>query len=178
MIYGNSNTADYIHWRQRDASWSNIKIGNTNSTIGDIGCLVTSIAILIKKSGISTNINPFNPGTFVEELNKNGGFNEYGELQYSAINRIFPNFQYKGKINLRGKSKNEKLAIISQYFNQGYYITIEVKGATLGNQHWVAITEINGDDITMVDPGSDQTNMWNAYEYSKTSQFNYFKVEG
>lgn len=176
VIYGNSNTADYIHWRQRDASWSNIKIGNTNSTISDIGCLVTSIAILIKKSGISTNINPFNPGTFVEELNKNGGFNEYGELQYSAINRIFPNFQYKGKINLRGKSKNEKLAIISQYFNQGYYITIEVKGATLGNQHWVAITEINGDDITMVDPGSDQTNMWNAYEYSKTSQFNYFKV--
>ena len=29
----------------------------------------------ITKSGIPTpNIEPFNPGTFVEELNKNGGF--------------------------------------------------------------------------------------------------------
>ena len=30
----------------------------------------------------------------------------------------------------------------------------------------------------MVDPGSNQTIMWNAYNYEKTTQFNYFKVEG
>ena len=29
----------------------------------------------------------------------------------------------------------------------------------------------------MVDPVSNQTDMWSAYEWSKSSQFNYFKAE-
>ena len=75
VIYGATDSGEYVNWRQAGQSWSNIKIGNTNSTIGNIGCLVTSIAILIEKSGVPTpNIEPFNPGTFVEALNKNGGF--------------------------------------------------------------------------------------------------------
>ena len=63
-----------------------------------------------------------------------------------------------------------------QYYNQGYYLTVEVKGATEGNQHWVAITGINGNNIIIVDPASDRTDMWSAYEWSKTTQFNYFKA--
>ena len=66
VIYGLNNTGDFINWRQGGQSWSNIRIGNTSSTIGNIGCLVTSIAILIEKSGVNTTIIPFNPGTFVE----------------------------------------------------------------------------------------------------------------
>ena len=87
-----------------------------------------------------------------------------------------PNFKYVGNVNLRGKSRSEKLALINQYFNGGYYITAEVKGATPGNQHWVAITGINGNNVIMVDPGSVQTDLWSAYEFSKTSQFNYFQA--
>ena len=83
VIYGATDSGEYVNWRQAGQSWSNIKIGNTNSTIGNIGCLVTSIAILIEKSGVPTpNIEPFNPGTFVEALNKNGGFDERGNLYY------------------------------------------------------------------------------------------------
>ena len=175
-VYGLQETGDFINWRQRGASWSNIRIGNTSSTIGDIGCLVTSIAILIQKSGVSTSMIPFNPGTFVEALNNNGGFDSGGNLQYAAVNKVVPDFKYVGNVNLRGKTREEKLALIVQYFNQGYYITAEVKGATPGNQHWVAIIGINDKNIVMVDPATDHTDMWNAYEYSKTSQFNYFKA--
>lgn len=176
VIYGSTDSGEYVSWRQGGSSWSNIKIGNTNSTIGNIGCLVTSVAILIEKSGVNTQINPFNPGTFVEALNKNGGFDGNGNLQYAAITKVVSQFKFVGKIDLKGKSKTEKLALITQYFNNGYYITAEVKGATPGNQHWVAITGINGNNINMVDPGSNQTDMWSAYEFSKTSQFNYFKA--
>ena len=175
-IYGSSSTGDYISWRQTGEPWSNIKIGSTNSTIGDIGCLVTSISILIEKSGIKTSINNFNPGTFVEELNKNGGFDSGGNLQYSAISKIVPEFKYAGNINLRGKTREEKTSLIKQYFNEGYFLTIEVKGATPGNQHWVAIINVNDNNVTIVDPGTNQTDLWSAYEYSKSSQFNYFKV--
>ena len=178
VIYGATDSGQYVNWRQAGQSWSNIKIGNTNSTIGNIGCLVTSIAILIEKSGVPTpNIEPFNPGTFVETLNKNGGFDERGNLYYGPISKVVPNFKYVGNVNLRGKSRSEKLALITQYVNAGYFITEEVKGATPGNQHWVAVTGVNGNNVIMVDPASNQTDMWSAYEWSKSSQFNYFKAE-
>lgn len=177
VIYGVNNSGEYVNWRQTDPSWANIKIGNTNSTIGKIGCLVTSIAILIEKSGANTAISPFNPGTFVEALNKNNGFDSGGNLQYVAVNKAVPGFSYVGNVNLRGKTRSEKLALITQYFNQGYFITTEVKGATPGNQHWVAVTGVDSINVMIVDPASSQTIMWNAYEVSKTSQFNYFKAE-
>ena len=178
VIYGATDSGEYVNWRQAGQSWSNIKIGNTNSTIGNIGCLVTSIAILIEKSGIPTpNIEPFNPGTFVETLNKNGGFDERGNLYYGPISKVVPNFKYIGNVNLRGKSRSEKLALITQYVNAGYFVTEEVKGATPGNQHWVAVTGVNGNNVSMVDPASNQIDMWSAYEWSKSSQFNYFKAE-
>ena len=176
VIYGSNGSGEYVNWRQGDPSWANVRIGNTSSTVGRIGCLVTSIAILIEKSGVNTTISPFNPGTFVEALNKNGGFDGSGNLQYAAVNKAVPGFKYVGNVNLRGKSRSEKLALIQQYFSQGYYITAEVKGATPGNQHWVAVTGIDSVNVMMVDPASSQTIMWNAYEVSKTSQFNYFST--
>ena len=177
VIYGLNNNGDFINWRQAGQSWSDIRIGNTNSTIGNIGCLVTSIAILIEKSGVNTTIIPFNPGTFVEALNSNGGFDGKGNLIYAPISKVVPNFSYVGNINLRGKTRAEKLEEIKKYLNQGYYITIEVKGATPGNQHWVAILGVDGNNVNIVDPASDKTDLWTAYEWSKSSQFNYFKAE-
>lgn len=176
VIYGAADSGEYVNWRQAGQSWSNIKIGNTNSILGQIGCLVTSISILIEKSGCNTTISPFNPGTFLEALNKNNAFDGSGNLQYAGVTRAVPNFSYVGNVNLRGKSRTEKLALITQYFNQGYYLAIEVKGATPGNQHWVAITGISGNNVIIVDPASDGTDLWSSYEWGKTSQFNYFKA--
>lgn len=176
VIYGAADSGEYVNWRQAGQSWSNIKIGNTNSTLGQIGCLVTFISILIEKSGCNTTISPFNPGTFLEALNKNNAFDGSGNLQYAGVTRAVPNFSYVGNVNLRGKSRTEKLALITQYFNQGYYLAIEVKGATPGNQHWVAITGISGNNVIIVDPASDGTDLWSSYEWGKTSQFNYFKA--
>jgi hypothetical protein len=176
VIYGSIDSGEYVNWRQSGQSWSNIKIGNTNSTLGQIGCLVTSISILIEKSGCNTTINPFNPGTFLEALNSNNGFDSSGNLQYAAVTKAVPNFSYVGNVNLRDKSRSEKLALITQYYNQGYYLTIEVKGATPGNQHWVAITGVNGNNVTIVDPARDGTDLWSSYEWNKSSQFNYFKA--
>lgn len=171
------NNSGDVNWKQRDHKWANIKIGNTNSTIADIGCLVTSVAILIEKSGVDTgNVKPFNPGTFVEALNNNGGFDGNGNLQYGAINKVVPNFRFVNKINLKDKTKQEKIETMKKYFEEGYYLTVEVKGATEGNQHWVAVSNINNDNIIMMDPGSNQTDLFNAYEWSKISKFNYFKA--
>ena len=176
-IFGSVDSGEYVNWRQTDPKWASIKVGNSSGTLGSIGCLITSISILIEKSGCNTMIKPFNPGTFLEALNKNNGFDGNGNLQYAAVTKAVPAFKYVGNQNLRGKSKEEKLSIIKQYLDSGYYLTAEVKGATKGRQHWVAVTKVDENSVIMVDPGSNQTIMWNAYNYEKTSQFNYFKVE-
>lgn len=176
-IYGYIGSGEFVEWRQTDPKWSSIKVGNSSGTLGSIGCLITSISILIEKSGCNTLIKPFNPGTFLEKLNEVNSFDANGNLQYAGVTRAVPAFKYVGNVNLRGKSREEKLSLIKQYQNNGYYITAEVKGATPGNQHWVAVINVEGNNVLMVDPGSSQTIMWNAYNYEKTSQFNYFKVE-
>lgn len=105
------------------------------------------MAILIEKSGVPISIEPFNPGTFVESLNKNKGFDANGNLQYGDISKVVPGFKYVGKENLRNKTREEKFSLIKKYFDMGYFLTVEVKGATEGNQHWVAVIGINGSDI-------------------------------
>ena len=129
LIYGN-NYGEWVNWRQKGAPWSNIKIGNTSKSIGDIGCLATSIAILIEKSGVPIPFQPFNPGTFVETMNKSGGFDKDGNLYYGPISKVVPNFEYVESAELLGKSEQEKFRIINEYYSKGYYITIEVKGNT------------------------------------------------
>lgn len=96
-------------------------------------------------------------------------------LQSNVLLRVADNHSKPSLV--RGKSRSEKLALITQYVNAGYFVTEEVKGATPGNQHWVAVTGVNGNNVIMVDPASNQTDMWSAYEWSKSSQFNYFKAE-
>ena len=171
------DSGEYTTWRQSGASWSNIKIGNTTSTIGQIGCLVTSIAVLIEKSEVENKLVPFNPGVFVEELNKNNGFDNKGNLQYSAISKVVPNFKYMGIVNLKNRTRTEKLSLIKEYVDRGYYLAVEVKGATEGNQHWVAITDVEGNNIYIVDPASNYTELWPSYDWDKTTQFIYFKVK-
>lgn len=171
------DSGEYTTWRQSGVSWSNIKIGNTTSTIGQIGCLVTSIAVLIEKSEVENKLVPFNPGVFVEELNKNNGFDNKGNLQYSAISKVVPNFKYMGIVDLKNRTRTEKLSLIKEYVDRGYYLAVEVKGATEGNQHWVAITDVEGNNIYIVDPASNYTELWPSYDWDKTTQFIYFKVK-
>lgn len=173
LLYG-SNAGVFVLWRQNNAPWSNIQIGSSGKNIGNIGCLVTSISILIEKSGANTTIIPFNPGTFVEALNKNGGFDEKGNLQYAAINKVVPNFEFVGRVELKGKLQNEKYNKIKEYQDKGYYLAIEVKGNT--GQHWVAVLNVDN-SITMADPGSDSISLWSTYNWENTSQFVYFKTK-
>ena len=178
VIYGVAGSSgEIIEWKQKGMTWSDIKIGTTDATIGDIGCLVTSIAIQIKKSGVPTNdIYPFNPGTFVIALNNAYAFDSNGNLSYAPISKVVPNFKYVGRVKLKGKTKSEKLYEIRKYYEDGYYLVAEVKGATLNNQHWVAVDNVTNSTVVMLDPGSNETDMWREYDWNNTSQFIYFKA--
>ena len=164
-------------WLQTDARWAGVQLGNSGANIGQIGCLVTSLAIQVRRSGVDTSSvgGDFNPGTFVKALNKQNAFSGSGSLaSWYAVTAVVPNFKYKGTRSVLGNTKQEKLQILSELLNKGYYVVAEVKGNT--GQHWVAVESISGDTISMIDPGSNSTNMWSEYGSNNTSTFVYYEA--
>lgn len=170
-----TSTGEFARWKQMGAPWSGVPMGNSGQNIGQIGCLVTSISMLIAKSGVPTTVNPFNPGTFVQKLNNSGGFNSVGEFTWYPVTSAAPKFKFQGKVPVSGLSKEQKLNKLKQLISQpNVYVVAEVKGNT--GQHWVAIDNVNGNTINMLDPGSSATNMWKQYNWANTSTYAYFRV--
>ena len=169
-------TGEWATWRQiPPAPWANVPLGNSGRTIGGYGCFVTSIAIQIARSGAETTLSEFNPGTFVQELNKYGSFDGYGNFVGGGnIAKIVPSFETVGTaISLPG-DKNGKIKTIQKYIDQGYYVILRVKTTT--GQHWVAVIGTTSDGIQMVDPASDTQMVWDEYPVSESSTINVYKI--
>ena len=127
------------------------------------------------RSGVETNIADFNPGTFVQKLNKVGGFVSGGNFYWPSTKNVAPSFVFQEKIDVSEFSKQQKLNKIKELTSQkNIYVVAEVKGST--GQHWVAIDSVNGDKVTMMDPGSKSTDLWGQYNWANTSSLAYFKV--
>lgn len=169
------STGEFASWKQTDPQWSSTPMGNSSKTLGQIGCLVTSVSMLIAKSGVPVNIDPFNPGTFVEFLNSHGGFASGGNFMWGVATQAAPSFHYQGQISIAGMSQEAKLNKIKEIVSQpNVYAVVEVKGNT--GQHWVAIDSVTGSTINMMDPSSDSTDMWGQYNWNNSSTIAYYKV--
>lgn len=181
-----SSAGSYVGWKQTDSRWKDVVLGggtDSSRSIGNIGCLATSISMLIAKSGAidglptaNTLKGNFNPGTFVEAMNKAGGFDSGGKLYWANVRKVVPNFVYdsSSKQTLSGLSRTAKLKAINNKVSQSNtYCVVEVKGGQ--GQHWVAIDSVNGTNIKMLDPGSKATNLWKEYDYKRTSMIQCFK---
>ena len=172
---GMVSTGPFASWKQYEGPWVGVPMGTSGKTIKQIGCLATSVAILIAKSGLPTNIQgDFNPGTFVQYLNENGGFASGGNFVWASATKACPGFVYQGQTGVLGLGRQQKLNKIKELLNAGYYVVAEVKGNT--GQHWVAIDAVQGETIIMMDPGSSSTDMWGQYNWGNTSTLAWFKA--
>ena len=169
------STGEFSQWKQGADEWGNVPMGNSGRTISQIGCLVTSVSMLIAKSGVPTNVSPFNPGTFVQYLNQHGGLDGGGNFTWSAATKVAPSFVHAGTVSVAGMDQSSKFNKIREIVSQnGVYAVAEVKGNT--GQHWVAIDGISGSTINMMDPSSNSTDMWAQYNWNNTSTIVYYKV--
>lgn len=163
--FGSSDT-----WRQGYDLWKNIPMGSGN--LGQIGCLVTSIAIQLDRMGAETGINNFNPGTFACYLSKNGKFTSSGAL-YNNWSDLFPNVSLStGKVN---GSKSEQANQIQSLINQGCYLVLYAPHS--GNSHFVAVSGTSGDNINIIDPGAGYTKLWgNIYDFNSSTSYRCLKA--
>lgn len=155
-----SAPGDYAEWKQCGASWSNISIGGT--TVCQIGCALTSLAIQVARSGTATILSDFNPGTFIDKMKEIGGIDSSGSISsWAAVTQIAPNFFFDG----RGDFPAGQAAAIEAakaLIDQGYYLVVQVKRPEEGT-HFVAIDRIEGNTVYMFDPASDAVDLYGRY---------------
>ena len=148
---------DWSSWKQGGGSpWAGIQLvnGKPGTTIAKIGCAATSVAMLIAGSGTKVTIPDFNPGTFVQELKKAGGFTSGGAIRWGKVSTVAPNFIYDHDLYFTGKPWETKIDIIKSYLDKGHFIVLGVNDAhdNKGPGHYVAIDRIEGNTIYTFDP--------------------------
>lgn len=140
-------------YRQWDSRWSGIKIGNGGGTMGSIGCVTTSIAMLESYRQGKT----ITPSDMAWKLSYTPSGSVYWPSDYTVTT-----------------SSSNYLGRIYELLRQGKPVLFGAKKAS-GGQHWVIITGYTGGSsltasgFTINDPGSSsRTNLQqflNAYPY-------------
>ena len=157
---GGGASGDWASWKQCDSQWGGLNIGS--KTICRVGCLLTSVAIQIARSGVPTTLgDSFNPGTFMQAHKANGGFS--GNSFYWNVTDVAPNFQLVNH-NIAVNNSNAA-SVVDSYIKQGYYVILNLHHPT---EHHVAVNYVDGNKIYMYDPGNFGDEVFSAFRGNLT----------
>lgn len=156
---------DYTKWKQCSEEWGNKLI--KTKTVCDVGCLVTSIAIQVARSGTQLTVLDFSPMTVVS--NASFGCPTANSLCNENFSKYAPNFYLSYTKNTSGWSKTQVIKELSKEIQNGNYPIIFVDG-----HHYVAVTGTTENDIIMQNPGSAEGNY--VYQvYKSVGQIKVYK---
>jgi len=150
---------DYTKWKQYDPEWNQSEAWPawqypyaTERMMSGAGCLVTSIAMLIRHYNVIVDdVDNFNPWICNETLKAAGALDAAADLIWTNVAKAYPGFVYEG-------STYYNISTLQDLMNQGYACVVQVSGSG-GYYHYVAVNSINGNDVYIMDPGSDATNL-------------------
>ncbi len=165
---GTESVGSYKNWKQADPRWANNRLG-ASTTIGDSGCTSTSVAMALAKSGVKTNLSTdLSPASFVDWMNKNGGYSE-NDLYWGIVTNLAPSFKYVGKTDLYGTNA-QKTTQIKAALDRGEYVICAVNGTG----HWVFVDYIEDGHVYILDPGSADKK--ELFDYSGVTLYDSYKV--
>lgn len=158
---------DYHTWRQYDERWAELPLGSVYN-MEQIGCYVTCLALIAAASG-AADTDYFNPGVLQQQLDYVGAFDWMGSLmRWSDVNLVMPDICIETpNLNFSSYTIEGKAAEMQSCMDNGYYVMCEVGG------HWVYVDSICGSTVYMVDPGSDETDLFEAYD---NNYVNYYQL--
>lgn len=166
-----SGADTYKTWLQSDSRWGSKTLGSSGDTMAEIGCAVTAMAIQVVHSGSMSESN-FNPGTLVDYLNSNGGFDSAGNLYWGTVTGLAKDFTFEKRGYFSSQSKSSIISELSSFIEDDYYVVMSVKN----NAHWVAVDYISGNTVYMMDPAQNSsTNLFDYYDASGMLQYRLFK---
>ncbi len=131
--FGSGSDGNY--YSQRDSRWASNRIGSSPESILDVGCLLTSIAMVGKKYG--ANVSPVDIA--------------------SDSNRFFGNTAYMNNPwpGVAGKTyRRVAVSDVGSELDGNNYVIVGVKrtSCAYGGDHFVVLTKKDGDGYIMHDP--------------------------
>lgn len=144
--------SDGWYYTQRDARWAGKTIGNSSDTVLEVGCLLTDIAMLMKKDGV--NYTPYDVAANTNYFFSNTAF------MLHPSNFSWPN----GK-----KYVNISIGSIAEELNSGHPVIAGLYAGKYGT-HYVVLKQVDGGDYIMHDPYYGPDKKFSDY-YSKGSIF-------
>ena len=155
-------SVDWHTWKQVASAWGSRKLGDL-CTMSNSGCLITSIAILMAKSG-AEDPNSFNPGVLRDRYESKGFVSHNsssvaadGNLSYAAYSKSnSPNFYSVGSSNYHPTPYNQIYDDLNTHLSRGEYAVVNVNYGG----HFVAVDYCSNGTVYIVDPaGSAKTTL-------------------
>lgn len=130
--------SDGSYFSQRDSRWANQTIGSSSNSILDVGCLLTSIAMILKKNGVDTN-----PSIIAANSN------------YFYLNTAWMKYRYQLNPWPNGLNNSQiSVTEVDNELSQGRYVIVGINYGSCGSysDHFVVLTKKEGNDYKMHDP--------------------------
>ncbi len=173
-----AQTFAYVNWKQYDARWGKILIGDADdTTLANIGCAATSTAVLLAHSDVcSSDEEIFNPAVYIPELKAVGAFDWAGGIAWKKVSVLYPDFEFIKRATLSG-TKEEKIETIKKYYKDGYYmvVSVDTTGGSV-TDHWVSVRTIDYDTNTIYIMDTGGKNYTELSRYSITGNIVLFKA--
>jgi peptidoglycan hydrolase CwlO-like protein len=119
------------YFSQRDSRWCNALIGASDMTVGDVGCLITSVAMVNKSKGADTN--PLRVSS-----NSNYFFSSTAYMLLPFPSLVGSSFREIGKSEIDGQLAANNPVIV--------HISLG------GDGHWIVLVKKDGDSYIINDP--------------------------
>jgi hypothetical protein len=137
-----------VYHSQQDPQWKNdiLGLGDPTDTLGEFGCAITSIAMLLSGHGY-----PETPKTLNEKMKNSGGF-QGSYIVWGAISNIHPQVTLKEHIPC--ETTDAPLAKIDAALAAGQPVVVRVDSSPAPGLQWhyVLLYARKGNDYLMLDP--------------------------
>lgn len=145
---------DYTQWKQYDPAWNQTEAwpaaqypNASLHTMREAGCLVTSIAMLLRHHNVvMEDGSSFNPGICCDKMKEAGVFNNAADIVFERVAWAYPGFAFAG-------IKSYSFSKLKELFEDGYACILQVNGSN-GYYHYVAVQNIVGSDVYLMNPGA------------------------
>ena len=176
-----ATTEDFKTFAQNDARWSDTTMGNSSTTVGQAGCKLTSICMMMAWANPELrDVETFNPGIAAQNQSYFSG----DLLMLNVTTQIDPKMTREQEIDLSDGSEEEAKQIINDGLDQGYFIIVKATSPIAsGSSHWAPVIgrDENGDP-NIVDSWRNQSTGEVGHQSSEwfnhITVIEYYKYDG
>ena len=136
---------------QQDLKWRNKTLG-TKGTIGNYGCLLTSLAMLSSYYGFIENPDTLNEK--IKELKNPVGYVNGNLYVWGSLSRIHPQLSFKKRVETPNLLTEAQMNQIRNSIDCGHPVIIQidfVPTTSALDEHWIMVYGYDEDDFFVID---------------------------